>query len=281
MIKNRFERQIRFFGKEGQIILSNTHVCIVGVGGIGSHLAQQLAYLGIGSISLLDDDKLEETNLNRLIGAEHKNPVGKPKVDIIEQLINSINPEIKINKVYANLISKIGFATVKQSDFIFGCLDNDGARFILNEICLANEIPFIDSATDIISKTEYGGRVVSIIDEDSCLQCLGLISSEEVRRYLADPDIRKDEESIYGVNKELLDDRSPSVVTLNGIIASVAATEFFLNQTEIRKAKVYLKYHGNRGILTEVIDEPDNDCYWCKEIRGKHEKIDFNKYIIS
>ncbi len=279
MIKNRYDRQIRFFGKEGQAILSKTHVCVVGVGGIGSHLVQQLAYLGVGSISIIDDDKLEETNLNRLIGAKHNNLFDMPKVDIMEQLISSISPEIKIKKILDNLISKAGFTAVKQSDFVFGCLDNDGPRFILNEICLAYEIPYIDTATDIISKTDYGGRVVSILDETRCLQCLDLISPEEVRRYLENPSIRKDEETIYGVNKKLLDGKSPSVVTINGIIASIATTEFFLHQTKIRKAKSYLKYHGCRGIVNEVTDKPKEDCYWCKNIRGKREKANFERYI--
>lgn len=277
----QFDRQMRFFGKEGQDILQNTHVCIVGVGGIGSHLVQQLAYLGVGLFSLIDSDNFETTNLNRLIGAHHDDPMDTPKVNIMERLILSINPDIKVNKIHENLISISGFQAVKQADFVFGCIDNDGARLVLNELCLAYEIPYIDTATEIFPKTsDYGGSVVSITDGNRCLCCLGLISSDEARRYLENPDARKDEEAIYGVSKEWLEDSGPAVVTINGIIASIAATEFLLHITGIRKAKPFLSYNGRRGIVNLNTDEPREDCYFCKMIRRKRDDANVeNKYI--
>lgn len=282
MKENRFERQICFFGKKGQSILKNTHVCIVGVGGIGSHLIQQLAYLGVGSFSLIDHDRLETSNLNRLIGSYHDTPINIPKVSIMEQLIKIINPGIKVNKVFKSLISKSGFKAVKKSDFVFGCLDNDGARLKLNELCVAYEIPYIDTATEIILETlDYGGRVVSVIDKSRCLYCLDLISPDEARLYLENPNRRKDEDDIYGVPKKLLEEKSPAVVTINGIIASIASTEFLLHRTGIRDAKPYLKYNGKTGILTLNIDEPKDGCYCCKTIRGKRKKAELEKDILD
>src|SRR6266568_7826983 len=66
---NRFERQIRLFGKDGQDKLARLRACIVGVGGLGSHLVQQFALLGLGRITVIDPDIVEISNMNRLIGA--------------------------------------------------------------------------------------------------------------------------------------------------------------------------------------------------------------------
>jgi hypothetical protein len=70
--RERYARQEYFFGKDGQRKLEKTRVAIVGVGGIGSHIAQQLAYVGVNDFILLDNDKVDGTNLNRLIGATEK-----------------------------------------------------------------------------------------------------------------------------------------------------------------------------------------------------------------
>ncbi len=285
---DQFERQIRFFAKEGQDTLHDTHVCIVGIGGTGSHLVQQLAYLGVGSFSLIDPDNFETTNLNRLIGAHHDTPMNTSKVDIMEHLILSINLDIKVNKIYDNLISTSGFQAVKQADFVFGCVDNDGARLALNELCVAYEIPYIDTATEIIPETlDYGGHVVSIIDRNRCLYCLDIISPDEARRYLENPNARKDEETIYGISKEWLEDSGPAVVTINGIIASIAATEFLLHVTGIRNAEPYIEYNGKMGrILRRELNtnasKPKENCYYCEEIRGKRECANVeNKYLLN
>ena len=71
----RFERNTRFFGEEGQRILRETLVAIVGVGGLGTHVVQQLALLGVGELSLVDHEELDRTNLNRYVGARHSDPI--------------------------------------------------------------------------------------------------------------------------------------------------------------------------------------------------------------
>jgi molybdopterin-synthase adenylyltransferase len=82
----KYERQIRAFGKEGHDKLSSLTVAIVGTGGTGSIIAQQLAHLGVNKFYLVDPDFLEESNLNRVVGTTHLD-VGKPKVDITKRLL--------------------------------------------------------------------------------------------------------------------------------------------------------------------------------------------------
>src|SRR5882672_11585793 len=116
-MNSRYDRSIRFFGEEGQQKLRNTRAAIVGVGGVGSHMAQQLALLGVGSIALTDPEELDETNRNRYVTARAcDNVPGTPKVDIGERLIKEINPLVEVVKVQDSLVSNAGFRAVLRSD---------------------------------------------------------------------------------------------------------------------------------------------------------------------
>ena len=75
MNNTRFDRNILFFGKEGQKRLSNASVAVVGVGGLGTHVVQQLALLGVGGLVLIDSEELDDTNRNRYVGVRHDDPV--------------------------------------------------------------------------------------------------------------------------------------------------------------------------------------------------------------
>ncbi len=89
----RFDRQILLFGEEGQKKIAAVHVAIVGLGGLGSHVAQQLAYLGVERFVLIDGDIVQKTNLNRLIGATVEDADAKRlKVDVSERTIKAIQP---------------------------------------------------------------------------------------------------------------------------------------------------------------------------------------------
>lgn len=272
--KNRYERQERLFGKEGQEKLGRTHVVIVGVGGIGSHVAQQLAHLGVGNITFIDDDKLEDTNLNRLIGVYDNDKIGTPKVEIIERLIKQINPNLAVNSIPDTVVSKAGFEALKNGDFIFGCVDNDGVRSFINEVAQAFEIPYLDVATGIDPEDmDYGGRMI-FINGECCLYCLNEIDHEEVRIYFESPEAKNDREEIYGINKDDLGDSGPSVVNLNGILASLATTEFMIYMTGLRKPKKFLNYNGKMGTLNNRTDNPNEGCYYCNSVRGS-EKVNY------
>src|ERR1043165_2398351 len=149
-MSERFDRSIRFFGKDGQDKLTSSRVTIVGIGGLGTHVVQQTALLGVGRLGLVDSEELDESNLNRYVGARHDDPIpGTPKVDIGERLVKSINPDIEVNKIFDSLVSKDAFREIVEADFVFGCLDREGARLILTELCAAYRRPYFDLASDI------------------------------------------------------------------------------------------------------------------------------------
>ena len=282
MNTERYDRNIRFFGKQGQDRLAAASVAVVGVGGLGTHVVQQLALLGIGRLALIDKGELKESSRNRYIGARHDDPVpGSPKVSIGERLVHGINPQIEVAAIHDQLVSQSAFKAITDCDYIFGCLDNDAARLVLNELCLAYSKPYFDLASDIpIGEAQYGGRICVVWDDPGCLICYGEIDGAEVNLASMTEEQRQDHEAIYGVRAEALGEAGPSVVSINGVVASLAVTEFMLVATGMNdQPRKFLKYHGHRGIVTKVTDTPDLECYYCAGVRGKGDSAGLSRYL--
>ncbi len=287
MSSRRHERQTRgFFGEEGQERLAEAHVAIVGVGGLGSHVVQQLSFLGVGSLALIDSDVLEEHNLNRLIGAHATDLAAKPKkVEIAKRLANSIDPSIKVTLVPTDLRTHEAFVEIKKSSCVFGCVDNDAARLVLNELCCAYEIPYIDLATDIMQEGGliYGGRVFVNSDHNGCLYCYGEVSPQKAGLELSAREVLEDRDDIYGVQLQDLAESGPSVVSINGVIASLGVTEFMVMSVGLREPTQFLQYYADRNQrIIATREEPlDSDCYYCKSVRGQRDKVNIGRYAIT
>ncbi len=279
---DRFDRQERFFGKEGQAKIAEARVEVVGVGGLGTHVVQQLALLGVGQIGLIDSEELAKTDRNRYVGARHDDPIpGTPKVDIGERLIGSIDPAIRVEKVNDSLVTEAGFAAVIAADYVFGCLDTEGARLVLTELCAAYDRPYLDLASDIIpgESLSYGGRICIAWGGTGCLVCRGLLDIEEAQANLAGEGERKARELIYGVRRSDLDEVGPSVVSINGVVASLAVTEFVVGVTGLRPPRPVLVYRGQQSIVTVSKDDAAPDCYFCCGLRGRREAADVERYL--
>jgi hypothetical protein len=284
MANEQFDRNIRFFGKEGQARLSASHVAVVGIGGLGTHVVQQLALLGVGHLTLIDKEELDKTNTNRYIGIRYDDPIpGTHKLNNGERIVKEINPKIHVEQIPFSLLSKESFKAITQAQYVFGCLDREGARLVLNELCAAHSKPYFDLSSDILpgDPPSYGGRVCVAWDGKGCIVCYGELDVAEAQADLAGPDVRQNREAIYGVNREVLNQVGPSVVSINGVVASFAVTEFMLAVTGIRTPKRLITYHGHRGIVTVTKEEPFPDCYYCKGVRGKGDAADVQRYLKS
>jgi len=282
MNKERFDRQMALFGEEGQMKIAAARVAVVGVGGLGTHVVQQLALLGVGSLALIDSEELDPTNRNRYVTARHDDPCpGTLKVDIGERTATLIDPGVHVDKVPDSLVSEDAFADVIGSDYVFGCLDSEGARLVLNELCAAYGRPYFDLASEVIpgDPLVYGGRVCIAWDGDGCLVCHGLLDVAEAQANLAGPEARRDRDALYGVDRAALGRSGPSVVSINGVVASLGVTEFMAAVTGIRAPKKLLTYYGHMGRLTSPAEPPDADCYYCKAIRGRGAAADVQRYI--
>ena len=280
----RFDRNVRFFGQNGQDALGAASVAVVGIGGLGTHVVQQLALLGVGRLVLIDSEAVDETNRNRYVGLRHDDPVpGMIKVDLGRRIVGEINPGVEVVPIAECLRSQAAFEAIIRSDYVFGCLDNEGARQILNELCSAYAKPYFDLASDILEEgTSYGGRVCVVRDGTGCLVCHDELDTEAALIDLMSEEQRKDHAAIYGIPLDALGKVGPSVVSINGVISSLGVTEFMLTATGVpRQPRKLLKYHGARGIVTVVTNEPSRDCYCCTEIRGRADAANVQRFLAN
>lgn len=276
----RYDRNIRLFGEEGQRKLRTTKVLIVGVGGLGSPSAQHMALLGVAQAALADDEELDETNRNRFAGARHDDPVpGSPKVVLAARFIREINPDVIAIPLEFSLVTPEVFAAVREADWVFGCFDADGPRFILNELCAAYAKPYIDLASDVPEGGAYGGRVCVAADGHGCLYCLNQLDEKDVQYYLATDEELVRQAAIYGIPLQDLGEAGPSVSPINGVIASLAATEFMVAVTGMRPPTRLQEYRGQISKVVVSTDPPRPDCYFCKGIRGTGANADVERYL--
>lgn len=259
----RFSRQIALFGEKGQLKLIDTRAAIVGLGGLGSHVAQQLAYLGVGELLLVDTDKVETSNLNRLVGAT-ADDVGRRKVDVAADAIRAIAPQTTV-VCEATEFAELAGGRLDERDVLFGCVDNDRTRLQLLEGASRRRLTYIDSASDVLPDQDvlrYGGQVV-VANGQGCLLCRGLLDQDAIRHAgMSDAD-REIEHKIYGIEDAALGETGPSVVTVNGIVASLSTTEFVVWRTGLRPPRPHLIYKGWLGIVSAPSDRPPAGCYYC------------------
>jgi hypothetical protein len=270
-MSERYSRNEALFGAEGQRRIRETKVAIVGLGGLGSHTAQQLAYLGVEDYGLVDFDIVTDSSLNRLVGAQDGDVEARTKkIAVANRMITSIKPEAAVDPVDARITEAGVEAVIARADIVFGCLDRDLARLQLTELCARYGRTLFDLASDVTGEDDelhYGGRVV-LCDGNRCLACLALLDQREMARDSMSPDQREAHDRIYGVRKNALGDTGPMVVSINGAVASIAVTEFMALVTGLRAPFTNLWYYAERQAVRRSTDQPAPDCYYCRGIWG-------------
>ena len=262
----RYLRHVGLFGAEGQRKIDSTEVAIVGLGGLGCHVAQQLAYLGVGTFLLVEADAVSPSNLNRLVGATLRD-VGVPKVDVARRMISLIRPEARITTVPREFV--VGDPELSANfDVVFGCVDQDPTRFDLVRHATVRAMPYIDLASDVTSTGEFGGRIVFAKDGARCLSCLGELDQHALARAQMTDEQREADDRIYGIRRDALQERGPSVVSINGVVASLAVTEFMVWVTGLREPRGYLNYRGDHGTVGVRSDPERGYCHYCMTLWG-------------
>jgi molybdopterin-synthase adenylyltransferase len=262
---HRYDRQLELFGREGQDRLEAARVAVLGVGGLGSHACQQLAYLGVRSFLLVDDDDVEDTNLNRLIGASSED-IGTSKLDIAIRMITAVQPQSNIVRVDAKLPDVRVDSALDDVDLIMGCFDNDYPRLLTTALASERKTVYIDVASGIdVESLFYGGRVLVAGESAGCLHCLGELDQNEIRRAQLTGEQLQVEADIYGVPIEKLSGTGPAVVTLSGVVASIATTEAMAVLTGLRRGHKLQKYLANFGVVRQSGAAPSLDCFYCAQ----------------
>ena len=167
----RYSRHILLdaLGIEGQERILATHALIIGAGGLGSPAALYLASAGIGKITLVDDDTVDFTNLQRQI-LHTQARVGMAKAESGKQALQAINPEIDIVPLQQRLSGEALDALVGTADIVLDCTDNFSTRHAINRACVVARKPLVSGAA-----VRFDGQV-SVFDlrrdDTPCYHCL-------------------------------------------------------------------------------------------------------------
>lgn len=237
MKRGDFSRQ-SFLGERSEEILARTRVTIVGLGGGGSHIAQQLAHIGVGDIRLIDPDAIEDSNLNRLVTATSIDVrSGRAKVEILRRYIKRVRPWLKVT------IARCDWSEaqhlIRDAHVVFGCVDSFRGRRNLEAACRRFLIPYIDIGMSVehlpSGNFAVSGQMIMTRPGGPCLTCLGFLTDDRLAR----------EEEDYGDAGH-----APQVVWTNGTLASLAVGAFMQLVTPWRTPSsdryIWLDLEGNR-----------------------------------
>jgi molybdopterin/thiamine biosynthesis adenylyltransferase len=235
-----FSRQ-SFLGAYAEKLLASVRVAIVGLGGGGSHIAQQLAHVGVGNYRLIDPDNIEASNLNRLVGATKVDvDGGVAKVEIARRTIKGIRPwaEVRVAKSKWQEADHL----IRDANVLFGCVDGYQQRDYLETAARRFGLPYIDIGMDVAEvgprSFAVAGQMIMTLPGHPCMRCLGFLT----------PDKLAQEENRYGdvgIN--------PQVVWTNGTLASLAVGAFvklFTPWFDSRENYTWLELDGNSQTVT-------------------------------
>jgi len=156
--RRRLARQSLAIGPTSDAKLAAAKVAIIGLSGGGSHVNQQLAHQGIGTIVPVDDEVIDETNLGRVVGATESDVDTTRKVDMAERVAHGIDPSITVVKVAQRFPSPAAIAALKEVDVIVACVDRFDAREGINAFARRYMIPLVDVGLAIGSGGERLAR---------------------------------------------------------------------------------------------------------------------------
>jgi len=165
----RYNRQLIIpdFGEEGQRKLKNSHVVIVGMGGLGCASATYLTVAGVGHITIVDFDTVELSDLNRQI-LYWDEDIGEKKVIAAQRKLSKLNPLVQITPVFTKVTEENVLSIIDKAQVVVDGLDNSATRLVVNSACVKQKTPYIYGGV-----SRLRGMVTSIIPgETPCLACL-------------------------------------------------------------------------------------------------------------
>lgn len=270
-------RTISAWGQSKQEELSRLRIAIVGLGSVGSMVAEILARIGITRFVLIDFDTVELKNLDRLMNV-FRHDEGESKVSVIAEAIrrSSSASTIDVTPVEYSICEEQGFTACLDCDLIFSCVDRPWPRQVINFIAFAHLIPVIDGG--ILVRTNHNNTLMKGADwkahiaghSHMCLECIGQYASERAKLeregYIDDPQYMKD----YKGPKF---DFHENVFAFSSHLASSLVLQFlsyFIAPSGLSDVGRQM-YHFATGTLdTEHNDECKSNCFFPTIIGRTH-----------
>ncbi len=165
----RYDRQIRMrgLGENGQLKLKKSQVMVAGAGGLGCPVSLYLIAAGVGHLAVVDKETIELSNLNRQV-LHWSDDMGKMKsVSVLEKL-HQLNPEVEIEAVPKMITPNNVKEFIHGFTVVVDCMDNWRTRFVLNEACVRENVPFVHAGVHSL----YGQITTILPGKGPCLQCI-------------------------------------------------------------------------------------------------------------
>jgi molybdopterin/thiamine biosynthesis adenylyltransferase len=165
----RYNRQILIpdFGSEGQRKLKTSKVVVAGIGGLGCLSSLYLAAAGVGKMVLVDKGKFKLSDLNRQILCRQKD-IGLFKAKVGKEKLEALNPEIQVEGLVAEITKESAYDVIRGADVVVDGLDNWRTRFVLNDYCVIQGIPFVHAGVSAL----HGQMITIVPGKGPCLRCV-------------------------------------------------------------------------------------------------------------
>jgi molybdopterin/thiamine biosynthesis adenylyltransferase len=286
----RYDRQARLFGDRGQELLRAQKVGVIGAGGAGSLIIEYLARLGVGELLVIDPDRIDPTNLSRVVGAtahdtrpwltHSRNPTWlrgygekhrTTKVDIAARVARAANRKGQFTGRFADVTDPAVATDLTDCDYIFLAADSAQARLVFNALVHQYLIPGIQVGAKAQIDKDTGeildlfSVIRPVFPGDGCLWCNELISPAKLQEEATDPEQRRRQRYVDGQ-----DIPDPSVITLNAVAAAHATNDYLFNQLGMQ-VPLPLRWTFFYPLEREVaLDVPRSevDCYECTRRLG-------------
>lgn len=283
------DRQARLFGDRGQAMLRDQKVGIIGLGGAGSLLNEYLTRLGVGHIIAIDPDRVDLTNLPRLVGARRSDALpwlagdrlpaflrkfggahASTKVRVARRVARQANREVVFEGIVGDVVSSDVVERLIDCDFLFLAADTMQARLVINALVHQYLIPAIQVGAKVQVDKKSGAveDVFSVVRHltpgEGCLWCNELINPTRLAEEAATAEQRHAQRYVPEVV-------APSVITLNAVAASHAVDDYLFAVTGLADSHLPLRWRKFRSTADElVIEVPrrDADCPECHHRLG-------------
>ena len=236
--REMFRRTVTVWGEAEHANLARLRVGVVGLGSVGSIVAEALARMGLAHLALIDFDEVQPHNLDRLLAAGPED-VGALKVDVAARALarSSTAASIDVRLAAASVAEEAGYRAALDCDVLFSCVDRPRARGILNHLAYAHLIPVIDGGIAVRFKGgHFAGvdwQLQTVAPGRACLQCLGAFDPSDVS---AEREGRLDDPSyLAGLPADHRFKRNENVFPFSANLASLEVLQFVALATGIAK----------------------------------------------
>lgn len=287
-VEGTYDRQARLFGASGQLTLKESTVVVIGLGGVGSLIAEYLGHLGVGKIVLIDPDRIDWTNLPRVVGATRLDAFPRlqnvraipewiisflerlrtSKVRIARRNILRANPSARVVTLKMDVCDARVTELLAQCDYIFLAADSMRARLLVNAVVHQYLIPAVQVGSKIqVEDDGHVGNVFSIVRPvspgEGCLWCNQVINPSKLQDESVSAEVRKAQQYVEGG-----DAPAPSVITLNAVGASRAVNDFLFyitGLTDSDASEGYIRAEARSRKTVVVRTRKDQACTECSK----------------